>query len=139
MSLTPGVTSPRSISAANGTRGASRAVTKGASAGASSGFDRGDALFRGFGITRVALAADESAAELLGHRAGGAGAAERVEHQVVEPRADDSSTRASSASGFCVGCSFLPSRPFSRSSPVHRASVQSERTWMSSLPALSVS
>ncbi len=31
----------------------------------------------------------------------------------------DRMTRASSASGFCVGCSFLPSRPLSRSSPVH--------------------
>ena len=48
-------------------------------------------------------------------------------------------TRASSASGFWVGCSFLPSRPLSRSSPVHSGMVQSERTWMSSLPAFSAS
>jgi hypothetical protein len=48
-------------------------------------------------------------------------------------------TRASSASGFWVGCSFFLSLPLSRSSPVHSAMVQSERTWISSLPALSAS
>ena len=49
----------------------------------------------------------------------------------------DGKMLAGSGGGF--GDRSLPSRPFSRSSPVHKASVQSERTWMSSLPALSVS
>ena len=35
--------------------------------------------------------------------------------------------RNSSASGFCVGCAFLPSSPFSRSPPVQSGSSQSER------------
>ena len=48
-------------------------------------------------------------------------------------------TRASSASGFWVGCSFLPSVPFSRSSPVQSGKLQSERICTSSLPALSAS
>ena len=40
--------------------------------------------------------------------------------------------RNSSASGFCVGCAFLPSSPFSRSPPVQSGSSQSERIWMPS-------
>ena len=49
--------------------------------------DRGDALLGGLGIGRIALDADEAAAEVLGDRAGGAGAVERIEHEVVGPRA----------------------------------------------------
>ncbi len=85
-SSAPGVTSPRSISTENATRGASRAVTKGAIDGEGTTCDAGDALFRGLGVFRFALDADEAAAEALGHRAGGAGAVERVEHQIVRPR-----------------------------------------------------
>ena len=54
-------------------------------------------------------------------------------------REPESNTRASSASGFWVGCSFLPFALLSRSSPVQSASVQSERICTSSLPALSAS
>ena len=46
----------------------------------------GDALFRRSSVFRFALDADEAAAQPLGHRAGGAGAVERVEHQIVRPR-----------------------------------------------------
>src|SRR4051812_5940906 len=48
--------------------------------------DRGDALLGGLGITGFALEADEAAAEMFRHRAGGAGAAKRIEYQVVDPR-----------------------------------------------------
>ena len=54
-----------------------------ANASGGSGVDRGDALRRGLGIDRVALDADEVAAERLGDRAGRAGAEERVEHHVA--------------------------------------------------------
>ena len=94
---------------------------------------------RGCGIGRVALDADEVAAEALGHGAGGAGAEERIEHDVARLATRTRMTRASSASGFCVGCSFLPSSSFSRSSPVQIGNSQSERTWTSSLPAFSAS
>ncbi len=47
--------------------------------------------------------------------------------------------RASSASGFCVGCSLLPSSSFSRSAPVQIGNSQSERIWTSSLAAFSAS
>ena len=47
---------------------------------------RGDALLGGLGVGRIALDADVAAAEVRGDRAGGAGAVERVEHQVVGPR-----------------------------------------------------
>ena len=48
--------------------------------------DRGDAFFRRGGVFTLALKTDEAPAQPLRHRAGGAGAAERVEHQVVGPR-----------------------------------------------------
>ena len=48
-------------------------------------------------------------------------------------------TRASSASGFCVGCTLWPSSSFRRSSPVQIGNSQSERIWTSSLPAFSAS
>ena len=35
--------------------------------------------------------------------------------------------RNRSASGFCVGCAFLPSSPLRRSAPVQSGSTQSER------------
>ena len=41
--------------------------------------------------------------------------------------------RASSASGFCVGCSLSPSPSFSRSAPVQIGNSQSERICTSSL------
>src|SRR6185312_7954855 len=44
------------------------------------------ALLRRRGVFRVALDADETARQALAYRAGGAGAAERVEHEVIEPR-----------------------------------------------------
>ena len=77
---------PRSISAANGTRGASRAVMNGASVVAGSGSTAAMRCSAARGIVALALDADEAAAEALRHRAGGAGAAERVEHEVVRPR-----------------------------------------------------
>ena len=100
--------------------------------------DRGDALLGRRGVGGVALDADEAPAEPLRHRAGRAGAEERVEHHIAGREAA-SMTRASSASGFCVGCSFLPSPPLSRSSPVQSGNSQSERICMSSLPAFSAS
>ena len=84
-------------------------------------------------IVRLALDADEAAAQPLGRRAGRA----RAEEGVQRPRSpglDEARiTRCSSASGFCVGCAFWPSAPLIRSSPVHSASVQSERICSSSL------
>ena len=65
----------------------------GASVGASSGSGRGDAFLGRLGVLGVALDADEAAAETLGDRAGGAGAAERVEHQIVGPRARQDDAR----------------------------------------------
>ena len=50
-----------------------------------------------------------------------------------------SSTRCSSASGFCVGCAFLPSTSFSRSPPLQIGSTQSERICRSSLKAFRAS
>ena len=47
--------------------------------------DRGDALARQRGVGRVALDADKAPAEPLRHRAGGAGAEERIEHHVARP------------------------------------------------------
>src|SRR5262249_18458452 len=46
----------------------------------------GDAPARGPRVGRIPLHPDEAAGEAPGHRAGGAGAAERVEHEVVRPR-----------------------------------------------------
>ena len=50
-----------------------------------------------------------------------------------------SSTRISSASGFCVGWVLRPLPSFSRSAPVQIGRNQSERTCTSSLPAFRVS
>ena len=46
-------------------------------------FDRGDSLHRGLRVIRIALDTDIPAAEFLRDRAGGAGAVERIEHQIV--------------------------------------------------------
>src|ERR1700716_2131565 len=48
--------------------------------------DRGDARLRGLGVAGIALDAEEGPAQTLRRRPGGAGAAERVEHQIVRPR-----------------------------------------------------
>src|SRR5207302_1875371 len=45
-----------------------------------------DALLCSLGVFRLALDADETAAEMLGDGAGGAGAAERIEHEIVDTR-----------------------------------------------------
>src|SRR5581483_7389799 len=48
--------------------------------------DRSDAFARGLGISGIALDADKAAAELSRHRAGGAGAREGIEYEIVRPR-----------------------------------------------------
>ena len=100
---------------------------------------RGDALFRGLGVFRFALDADETAAELLGDRAGGAGAAERVEHQIVGPRARQDDARQQRFRLLGRVQLLAVARPSGVPRRCTAASVQSERTWMSSLPALSAS
>jgi hypothetical protein len=50
-----------------------------------------------------------------------------------------SSTRCSSASGFCVGWALSPSSFFSRSCPVQIGITQSERIWIPSFSAFSAS
>src|SRR5262249_57223603 len=65
----------------------------GGRAGGGGGGDGRDAATRGRRIVGFALDADEAAAEALGYRAGRAGAAERVEHQVVGPRGRENHAR----------------------------------------------
>ncbi len=89
----PGVTRPRSTSVENGTRGASRAVTNEASAGSGIGSIAAMRCMCGRGIFGLALDADETAAQAVGDGAGRAGAAERVEHQVVGPRRREDDAR----------------------------------------------
>ena len=48
--------------------------------------DGGDARFGGGGVSRVALEADVAAAEPLGDRASGAGAVERIDHEIARLR-----------------------------------------------------
>ena len=92
-SLMPGATRPRSISAANGTRGASRAVMKAASAGSGSGSTAAMRSLGRCGVVGITLDADEAPAQPARHRAGRAGAAERVEHEVVRPRRREDDAR----------------------------------------------
>src|ERR1700726_4622652 len=55
--------------------------------------DRRDALLRRARVTLLAFDADEGAAEAFGHRAGRAGAEERVEHQVARTRGGERPAR----------------------------------------------
>jgi len=64
--------------------------------------DRGDALFRCAALARVALDADEAAAEALATAPVVPVPLEGIEQEVVGPRGGENH-RASSASGFCVG------------------------------------
>src|SRR4029450_1812963 len=49
----------------------------------------GDARLRGRGVGALALDADETPAQALGHRPGGAATAERVEHEIVGARGSE--------------------------------------------------
>ena len=89
----PGVTRPRSISAANGTRGASRAVMNDGERRLGHRLGGGDALLGGGGIFGVALDADEAPAQPVRDGPGRAGAAERVEHKVVGARCREDHAR----------------------------------------------
>jgi hypothetical protein len=86
----------------------------------------------------LALDPDEVAAQHLGHRAGGAGAEERVQHHIAGIGRRHI-TRCSSASGFWVGWALSPASSFSRSCPVQIGSTQSDRIWTPSFSAFSAS
>ena len=131
---------PRSISAENGTRGASRAVMKGSERRCRERLDAGDALLRGGRVSASSRSMPRK------RRPSSLATA-----PVVPVPQKGSSTRSSgredgkdNAREQClrllrrdaVSCR-LPS--LSRSSPVHSAIVQSERICTSSLPALSAS
>ena len=56
-------------------------------------FGRRNAFVRCLGVFGIVLATDEAPAQPLGDRAGGAGAAERIEHQIVGTRAGEDYAR----------------------------------------------
>jgi hypothetical protein len=136
-STSPGRSSPRSTSTPKGTRGSARFeagdLQRPASAGAPAQPRLGQRA-----IGRLALDPDEVAAQHLGHRAGGAGAEERVQHHVAGI-GGPTSTRCSSASGFCVGMRLVAAASFSRSCPVQIGSTQSDRICTPSFSAFSAS
>ena len=97
-----------------------------------------DARLRGRRIVGVALDAEPAPAQPLGHGAGGAGAEERVEHQVAGVGGGEQHA-VSRASGFCVGCALRPAASLSRSGPAQIGKSQSERICRSSLRAFMAS
>src|SRR3982074_2957804 len=89
VSLSPGAIMPRSIRAENATRGASRAVWKVASDASGSGSTAAMGALAASGeagVRPIPPDPGEAPPQPLGRRPGGAGAAERVEHQVVRAR-----------------------------------------------------
>ncbi len=118
--------SPLSTRVLKATRGSAFLPVMTESVALPSGLHGRDTFGGGVDIVLLALDADEVPAEALGDRP-----------VVPEPKNGSSTTspglveairmRASSASGFCVGCTFLPSSPFSRSEPEQMGNSQSER------------
>ena len=100
---------------------------------------RGDARPRRVGIGRVALDADEAAAEPLGDRAGGAGAEEGVEHDVAGLASRPASRGAAAPPASASGAACARRASFSRSPPVQSGMNQSERICRSSLQAFMAS
>ncbi len=81
--MVPGFIRPASIRLTKATRGSARLPVITARSASGQRPDGVDALPRGVDIDLLALDADEMAAEPLGHRAGRAGAEERIEHDVA--------------------------------------------------------
>jgi hypothetical protein len=96
--------------------------------------DIGDAAGGDLDVISITLEANEVAAEKLGD-------VPKNGSRITSPGlVVPTMMRWSRASGFCVGCDLRPSSPFSRSPPEQIGKVhQSERAWMSSLPAFSAS
>ena len=88
------------------------------------------------GVGGIALDADEVPAEPLRHGAGGAGAEERVEHDVARLATPPGSRAPAAPPAFASDAALPPSPSFRRSSPVQSGNSQSERICMSSLPRL---
>ena len=89
----PGATRPASTTLAKATRGSLRRVGAVATASVGKRLDRVDALARGGGVSRIALDADEGAAEPARDRAGRAGAEERIEHEIAGVRGREQHAR----------------------------------------------
>ena len=138
-SRSPGRASPASTTLAKATRGSLRRVGAAATASSGKGSTASIRLPRGRGIARIALDADERAAEAPGGGPGGAGAEERIEHQIAGVGGGQQHPRQQRL-GLLGRMGLAPaSRPSAAPAPVQIGRNQSERTWQSSLPAFSAS
>ena len=131
-SVSPALTSPRSISVPKGMRGSARLLVVTFRASSRQLFRGVDAGQRGLGIFFFTLDADEDAAQLLGRRTRGAGAEERIEHHVAGIGGRQEYAMQESLRLLC-GVKLVAESFFSRSAPVQSEMVQSERICRSSL------